>query len=122
MDQITHDLRLANWKAVIERCQARPAGQTARQWLADNNIPEKQYYYWLRRVRKSLLAGENPTAALNGKQLPAAPFVEIPAQEIFTGREITAVTIKTKKSTIEISAAVPDALMVELVKAVSHAL
>lgn len=76
MDQITHDLRLSSWKAVIEQCQARPA----------------------------------------------APFVEIPAQEIFTGREITAVTIKTKKSTIEISAAVPDALMVELVKAVSHAL
>ena len=26
MDQITHDLRLVNWKAVMDWCQARPAG------------------------------------------------------------------------------------------------
>lgn len=122
MDQVTYDLRLANWKAVIERCQARPAGQTARQWLTDNRIPEKQYYYWLRRVRKSLLARESPTDSIDGKRLPAAPYVEIPAREVFADRDSPAVTIKTKKSTIEISASVPAALMVELVKAVSHAL
>lgn len=26
MDQITHKVRLANWKNVIEKCQARPEG------------------------------------------------------------------------------------------------
>ena len=32
MDQTTHELRLSNWKAIIDSCQARPDGQTARQW------------------------------------------------------------------------------------------
>ena len=28
MDRITHEVRLSNWKAVIEQCQSRPKGQT----------------------------------------------------------------------------------------------
>ena len=45
MDQTTHELRLSNWKAIIDSCQVRPDGQTARQWLTENNVPEKQYCY-----------------------------------------------------------------------------
>ena len=33
MDQSTHEVRLANWKVVIEQCQIRPKRQTAKQWL-----------------------------------------------------------------------------------------
>lgn len=122
MDQTTHEIRLANWTAIIEQCQARPTDQTAKQWLAENNIPEKQYYYWLRRVRKAALGENQTTPATGNKQLPAVPFYEIPAQDVLQNGGIPAVTIKTKKSTIEISSAVPEALMIELVKAVSHAL
>lgn len=52
MDKITHEVRLKNWKAIIEQCHARPKGQTAKQWLADHDINEKCYYYWQRQVRK----------------------------------------------------------------------
>lgn len=41
MDQITHRVRAEEWKAIIEQCQARPEGQTAKQWLADNGISDK---------------------------------------------------------------------------------
>jgi hypothetical protein len=41
MDQSTHEVRLANWKAVIEQCQTRPKGQTAKQWLDANGISSK---------------------------------------------------------------------------------
>ena len=51
MDQTTHEFRLANWKAIIEQCQVRPKDQTAKDWMAENDISDKQYYYWLRRVR-----------------------------------------------------------------------
>lgn len=123
MDQTTHEVRLANWQPIIEQCQARPKGQTARQWLAENNIPEKQYYYWLRRVRKAVLCKEQAaTPTADNKQLPSVSFVELSAPDLLPGKEVPAVTIKTKKSTIEISTSVSDALMIELVKAVSHAL
>lgn len=54
MDKITHEVRLANWADIIKRCQERPEGQSAKQWIADNGINEKTYYYWQRRVRMEL--------------------------------------------------------------------
>lgn len=51
MDQTTRELRLSNRKAIIDSCQVRPNGQTARQWLTENNVPGKQYYYWLHSLR-----------------------------------------------------------------------
>ena len=52
MDQTTHEVRLANWTRIIEQCQNRPLGQTAKQWLAENNISDKTYYYWLRPYQR----------------------------------------------------------------------
>ena len=53
MDQITHEARLNNWKHIVEECNNRPQGVTVKQWVADNGINEKVYYYWLRRVRQA---------------------------------------------------------------------
>ena len=81
MDQTTHEVRLANWKAIIEQCQARPKGQTAKQWMHENDISDKQYYYWLRRVRAAVIK-ENQIPALPEpeKQLPTVSFAEIPVK------------------------------------------
>lgn len=38
MDKITHEVRLSNWKAVIEQCQSRPKGQTIASWCEENGI------------------------------------------------------------------------------------
>ena len=73
-------------------------------------------------MRKAALGENQTTQALGNKQLPAVPFFEIPAQDVLSNGGIPAVTIKTKKSTIEISSAVPEALIIELLKVVSHAL
>ena len=52
MDQSTHEIRLANWTQIINNCQNRPKEQTTKQWLAENQISEKQYYYLLLKDRK----------------------------------------------------------------------
>ena len=52
MDSLTHNVRCANWLNIINQCQERPANVTVRQWLKDNDINEKYYYYWLRKFRK----------------------------------------------------------------------
>ena len=123
MDQITHEVRLANWKAIIEQCQARPKGQTAKQWMVENDISDKQYYYWLRRVRAAAIKKNQIPALLEPeKQLPTVSFAEIPVKELLPSEESPAIVIKTKKSTIEIPTAVSDALVVKIVKAVAHAL
>lgn len=80
MDQITHDIRRDRWKAVIEQCYARPEGQTIKEWCTQNNVSEKQFFYWQRRIRLQI-AGE-----ISGSLVPAATgkkqtvsFAEIPA-------------------------------------------
>lgn len=55
MDQSTHDVRRANWLNIIAQCQGRPTDITAKQWLSDNGISEKAYYYWQRKFRKEAM-------------------------------------------------------------------
>lgn len=45
MDQSTHDVRRAGWLNIVNQCQERSANVSVRQWLADNGIIEKVYYY-----------------------------------------------------------------------------
>ena len=52
MDQSTHDVRMTNWLNIISQCQNRPTGISAKQWLAENDVNEKSYYYWLRKIRR----------------------------------------------------------------------
>ena len=52
MDQSTHDVRQTRWLNIITECLQRPASITAKQWLADNGVKEKVYYYWLRKFRR----------------------------------------------------------------------
>lgn len=130
MDQSTSSIRLANWKAIIESCQSRPEGTSARQWLAENQIPEKQYYYWQRKVRNlayeemenSLPAVSAPGSVVTFAEIPISPK-EVCEARPDPGAELPpAVTIKTRGSTIEISSLISDDLMVKLVKEVTHAL
>ncbi len=127
MDPSTYEVRLSHWMAVVENCQARPESQSAKQWLSEHGIPEKKYYYWLRRIRKAALSGMQqalPAVQDTGQTVAAAPpaLIEIPASEVLPEAAAPAITIWTRKSTIEISSSVPSAELVKLLKAVSHAL
>jgi len=127
MDTTTYEVRLSHWTTVVEGCQARPESQSAKQWLSEHGIPEKKYYYWLRRVRKAALAGMQQAlpAVQDARQTAAAAppaLIEIPASEVLPEAAAPAVTIRTRRSTIEISSSVPSAELVKLLKAVSHAL
>lgn len=127
MDTCTHEVRLNQWKLIIEQCQSRPDGQTAKQWLAENGIREKTYYYWLRRIRKeaySQMSDGNmslPTAQEKGtvtfaevpmipQQNPEIPFSFQPA-----------VVIKTSRATVAVSNEVSDRLLTRLLQEVSNA-
>ena len=75
MDQSTHEIRRINWINIINQCQNRPANMTAKQWLADNGISDKSYYYWLRKIRLEAYEQLNvPTVT----QSTEVSFAEIP--------------------------------------------
>ena len=53
MDKITHEIRLNNWKKIVEECNNRHNGTSVKEWRATIGIKEKTYYYWLRRIRRA---------------------------------------------------------------------
>jgi putative transposase len=64
MDKLTHTIRDSRWKEIILQCQNRPAGMSAKQWIAENQISEKSYYYRLRKFRKEAYEQMNNTQAV----------------------------------------------------------
>lgn len=50
MDKITHEMRLMQWTPIIRECHN--SSMTIKAWCLENNVNEKQFYYWQRRVRE----------------------------------------------------------------------
>lgn len=127
MDTCTHEVRLNQWKRIIEQCQSRPEGQTAKQWLIENGIREKTYYYWLRRVRKEVYSQMNDgTISLPNEQgKETVTFAEvpmIPQQDLEIPFSFQpAAVIKTSHATVAVSNEVSDRLLTRLLQEVSHA-
>ena len=126
MDKSTHEIRLAHWKEIIEQCQSRPKEQTAKQWLKEHDISDKAYYYWLRKIRRTIydrsvasgtLSVVSQEQELSFAQMPDSYLKESPSSFSF---EPVAV-IKTPAATLAISNEVSDQLLNQLMKAISHA-
>ena len=126
MDKSTHEIRLAHWKQIIEQCQSRPKSQTAKQWLAEHDISDKVYYYWLRKIRRTIydqsVAGGTLSAVsqeqeLSFAQMPDSYLKEYPSSFSFAPVAV----IKTPAVTLAVSNEISDQLLNRLMKAVSHA-
>ena len=127
MDQSTHDVRRENWLTIVNQCQSRPAAMSVKQWLAENGIKEKAYYYWLRKFRKE---------AYNQMPLPAAAtttevaFAEVTIPVPFAAPDVTtenvpdaspAAVIEYSGLTIELSNNISEGLLSRLLQEVIHA-
>jgi putative transposase len=127
MDQITHEVWRTNWLNIVNQCQERPDGMSVKQWLAENDIKEKSYYYWFRKFRKE---------AYNQMQLPTAvtkqdvTFAEVtlPVAVECTGmkdsmiqHDSAAAVIRCGGLTIELSNNISERLLSHLLQEVSHA-
>lgn len=127
MDRITHQVRLANWTKIIEQCNNRPAGTTAKQWLSENGISDKSYYYWLRKIRQEAYASkEMELPAINSLQEPqsAVTFAEIslPEQQTSIADTFKAdAVIRTGTMVIGLSNSISDALLSRLLEVAHHA-
>lgn len=55
MDQLTkvsHEYRLALWTDRIKECRA--SGLTVAKWCEQKNIGIKNYYYWMRKIKREV--------------------------------------------------------------------
>lgn len=121
MDKLTHNVRHANWLNIINQCQERPANITVRQWLKDNNIKEKSYYYWLCKFRKEsydqmqLLAVTEEPAEISFVEFAAPTSKKAVATQDSLNSTTTAV-IRHGAITLEISNDISEAVLSMLLK------
>ena len=120
MDKITKEVRIANWKSIIEQCHARPEGQSAKQWLSDNGISEKSYYYWQRKVRQETYALMQSTCAVNPEPVV---FAELPFDGTKSARSsfIPSALIHRGGTVFELSNNISDRLLDRLMEVAGHA-
>ena len=127
MDQSTHDVRMKNWLNSISQCQNRPAGISAKQWLAENDVNEKSYYYWLRKIRRETY--EHRAELPDVTRTSELSFVEVPlkapeSSDTFPNAGISmapSAVLKTDRLTIEISNDISASLLTGLLQEVLHA-
>ena len=125
MDQLTHTVRRSNWINIIRQCQDRPAGTTAKQWLVENDISEKSYYYWLRKFRKEAYEQMQMPPATSSSEITFAEIsVPLSRQEepIHSFQEQPPVAIiKNGALSIAISNDISEALLDRIFQVIRHA-
>lgn len=67
---LKHQHNLQVWMPIIHDC--KNSGLTVKNWCVQNDVNEKRFYYWQRRVREEILA-----PAITSKE-NAATFIQIP--------------------------------------------
>ena len=126
MDKTTHEIRISNWRSIIEQCQARPEGQSARQWLADNGISEKTYYYWQRKVRQEtyeLIKQDTVPPAIPESDTKSVTFAEIPYAAAPDNLQpfTPDVLIRKGQTVLELSNSVSDRILEKIMEVMSNA-
>jgi hypothetical protein len=70
MDKTENEKNLIKWTPIIQKC--RSSGIGVRPWCRENNVSEKQFYYWDRRIKAKNFETQKETQPQN-----KANFVEI---------------------------------------------
>lgn len=68
--EIKTQMHMEEWSKLIETRQ--DSGLSIKEWCQQNNVPESQYYYYLRKLRLAACEG------LPEKQQEETPFALVP--------------------------------------------
>lgn len=133
MDESTHQVRLAHWKSVIEQCNSRPEGQSARSWLKENSISDKQYYYWQRIIRREAyeqMTNELPCRVTSQQNEISfaefdVPSTPVPSQEEAGGRSFAPISadavVRTDRGTVLFANTTSSKLVRSVMEVMLHA-
>ncbi len=129
MDQISHTVRNSRWKDIVLQCQNRSAGMSAKQWMIENQVSEKSYYYWQRKLRteafkqmdhSSLLPVAQGTSEVSFAEI-RIPEPKKSVSDIIPETIRPTAVIRTATMTIALSNDIADDLLSRILREVSHA-
>ncbi|MDD2294083.1 MAG: hypothetical protein PHD07_07755 [Bacteroidales bacterium] len=107
-------MRLAQWTSIISECNR--SGMSKKSWITANNIDEKQFYYWQRRIRQEAIQELQPTS------LSSPTFIELPSSSIdmHTSKQPDAV-LRIGGCSLEISNTLSPLLLQTILQVMTHA-
>jgi putative transposase len=116
---IKHKYLRSKWTPIITEC--KNSGMTVRAWCRENDVNEKQFYYWQRRIREELY----PTLLEKSAMDLTPTFVSVPREVIHNqpiGNSFNPdMIIDCGNFKMEISNSISPSLLCELIKAIHHA-
>jgi hypothetical protein len=115
MDKITHEKHLTKWTAIIEAC--RSTGIGIRAWCRENNINEKQFYYWQRCIKGKVFDTLKKTESQS-----QANFVKLPILADFSKNTplfMSDMIIHVGDNLLELSNTVSEELLYKVLKVMS---
>ena len=106
MDKLTrasHEYNLSLWTGRINEC--RQSGITVVKWCEQNNIGIKNYYYWMRKIKREVFENlsegfEQNTLALTDSNLPVFSKIDLAASQPL--ESCASVTIRFNDISIEL--------------------
>lgn len=129
MNKETMRMKLTYWSGIIK--EARASGMKITKWCEMNQITERQYYYWHKKVMHdtyimALESGMVPTTDVNQSQqeLPAVPeFAELTVSgaDIKTKpKECPGINIRCGEFTINVDEAFSERELLRVLKVMSY--
>lgn len=123
MDKTTHQVRLQQWAEIIQTQLG--SGQRKRDWCRENNVPEKQFFFWQRRVRKEIYEAQSeaivPVGSGNGSRLVEVPISTVSRNTMSEGFQPDAV-IAVGNITVGIWEGISEDLLMSIGRMIHHAL
>lgn len=116
--QVAHQYRLAQWAPIIQEC--KKSDMNVKDWCLDNNVNEKRYYYWQRKIRQEL------SGTLVERQETKSPSTFIPISHLKPSLEKTSspfqpdLILSVGSIKLEIANSVSPALLNEMLKVLNH--
>ena len=117
---VATQMRLQSWAEQIRECQDRPPGMKVEDWCEQHGITKANYYYRLKRVRKTCLNACKGTAFVEVPvtAAPDVPQLPVPDTEI---QDTAAILHITGGGFLEIRSSASEAFLKNLIGAASHA-
>lgn len=116
---MTYAVRRSYWTDIIRRCNQ--SGIAKVEWMRQNNISEKSYYYWQKKLRDEAAMMLIEDESIHQPELTNNRFVELPSSHVIPAQSSCPVTLQKGDLRIELNESVSDEFLMRILKAVNHA-
>lgn len=111
----TQEYHLSQWLPIIKECKA--SGMTVKSWCQQNNVNEKQFYYWQGKIR-NVASKSLPVTTQQSQFVP----LSIPATKpTYHEGFIPTMVIRVGSAAIELSEQVQPELLSSVLKVLADA-